>query len=121
MPVSFARDTITIIRAARVDERGDEILDWDDTDEWDIGGCSVQPMATEEVKFTGSAASEGGTARSAIVTRWKVYAPADADVEPLDRVRYRDVEYDVEGQVQDWSSPTGALDHTAFELRHVDG
>lgn len=119
--LSFKNQTITVIRADRIDERGDEVLDWDSADEWDIEGCTLQPMATEEVRFTGSVETEGGTARRAVVTRWKVFGPYDADLDPQDRVRYRDVEYDVEGQVQRWPSPTGALEHMECQIRRVDG
>jgi hypothetical protein len=119
--ISFKNQTITVIRASRIEERGDEILNWDAASEWDIDGCRLQPMATEEVQFTGSVASEGGTARSAIVTRWKVFGPVGADIAPLDRARYVDDVYDVEGQIGRWPSPSEALAHTEFVLRRVEG
>lgn len=107
-------------------ERGDSLLDWSNTSEWNISACRLQPMATEEVQFTGSARSEGGTARNAVVTRWKVFgpdAPDDGvqDIDPLDRVRFRGIVYDVDGQIQWWPSPTGLLSHFECVLRRVDG
>ena len=102
-------------------ERGDELPDWNNTTEHDIAGCSVQPMATEEVHFTGRQSSTGGVARYAFITRWIVYGPTEADVLPTDRVRWGGAVYDVEGQIQRWPSPTGDLNHVAFEIRDPDG
>lgn len=121
MTLSFKNQTITVIRPGTVLERGDDLLDWDSATEHFVDDCRLQPMATEEVLFTGSAASEGGTARDAVVTRWKWFGPYDADLDPRDRIRYEGIEYEVDGQVRRWPSPTERLAHAEAVFRRVDG
>lgn len=120
MTISFKNQTITVIRAGVVVERGDDMLDWDNATEYQLLGCRLQPMATDEVLFTGSAGG-GGVARDAIVTRWKVYGPASPDIGPRDRARVDGVVYEVDGQIQEWPSPTGTLAHSEFVLKVVAG
>jgi hypothetical protein len=118
MTISFKIETVTVIRAAVVVERGDNMPDWVNATEHPLPGCRLQPMATDEVLFSGS--GSGGMARDAVVTRWKLFGPYDADLTALDRVR-AGVVYEVDGQVQRWRSPTGRLAHIEVVLRRVDG
>lgn len=119
MTVSFATDTVTVIRPAWIVERGDEIPDWSSASEHQITGCRVQPMSGEEVLFSGSGG--GGAARDAVISRWKLFAPTGADITERDRVRHQGVVYEVDGSIQRWPSPTGTLAHTEAVLQRVEG
>src|SRR5690606_41121028 len=56
-------------------------------------------MASDEVLFSGSVTNEGGTARDGIVTRWKLFTPANPNLTPHDRIRYGGVVYEIDGQI----------------------
>lgn len=120
--ISFKNQAITVIRPTEwIDERGDRFPNWDTAAEHLVTGCRLQPMASDELHFTGSSESEGGVARTAVITRWRLFTPHDPDLQALDRVRYDGTVYEIDGQVQDWPSPTGALRHSEVILRRVDG
>lgn len=117
--ISFKNQTITVLRPTFVVERGDEVPDWSNPTQHLITGCRLQPMSADEVLFSG--AGGGGTARNAVVSRWKLLLPSGADITEHDRVRYADAVYEVDGFVQHWPSPTGALAHGEAVLRRVEG
>lgn len=121
MTISFKDQTATVVRPAWVDERGDLIEDWSNAAEHDIDGCRLQPMATDEVLFSGATDSEGGVARNAVVIRWKLFLPDGADIEAHDRIRFRSELYEVDGEPLRWESPTGFLAHVETVLRRVEG
>lgn len=118
--ISFKNQTVTVIRAAVIVERGDDMRDWSNATEHESPGWRVQPMATDEVLFSGSGGG-GGTARDAVITRWKGFGPYDADITAHDRVRHFGAVYEVDGQIQRWPSPSGGLAHTECVLRLVEG
>jgi hypothetical protein len=109
--VSFATDTVTVIRAARVTERGDEYLDWDDTTEHDIERCRWQPGGGSELHGR----------RDGIVTEANLFAPLGADIDARDRIRFAGVVYDIDGPLKPWRSATGALAHTEIALKIAEG
>lgn len=112
---SWFTDTITVIRpATRVDRYGDTVEDWDDPVETEVGGCKVNPLAGTE--DTGRLDD-----RAALSRRWSVNAPPDADIHAHDRVRFDDTEYQVDGDVSRWRSPTGMVSHLYFELIRWEG
>ena len=122
MTISFKNQTVTVIRPVNyIEERGDRFPDWSTAEEHELRGCRVQPMASDEVLFSGSVTNEGGTARDGIVTRWKLFTSANPNLTPHDRIRYDGVVYEIDGQVLDWPSPTSALAHSEVVLKRVDG
>ena len=113
--ISFASDTVTVVRApVVVDRYGAEVRDWANATRTLLEGCRVQPLD-----------SSGGQIieprRDAVVTRWRLFAPAGADLVATDRVEWQGGTYEVDGDVQRWSSPTGALAHVEALLRRVEG
>jgi hypothetical protein len=122
MALSFHRDTVTVIRPSYRIDRGRRIAVWSPPASQTVArGCRVQPMHGEEILFSGSASTEGGTARDARVTRWKLFAPTQVALNARDRVRFGGVVYEVDGPPQRWGSPTGLLRHTEAWLKIVEG
>lgn len=110
--ISFKTQVITVIRPGTRIERGDTIPDWVTATTHTVPGCSVQPDGGDEVT---------DRSRDAIVRRWKIMGPPGADITPLDRVRWDGADYNVDGPISNWSSPSGALAHTEFAIQRVEG
>jgi hypothetical protein len=110
--ISFATDTITVVRAERVtDSRNDVHLDWTDPDEHDVERCRWQPNGGDLLQ----------TRRSGVVILAVVHAPTSADVTVDDRVKFNGVTYDIDSPIDLWRGPSGALAHLEIALRAVKG
>lgn len=112
--VSFARKTVTRLRATTTVERGDVVLVWTSPSSLDITNCVFQPIPSEEIL-------RDRTNRDAVISRWRLYTPPLSDITEIDRVRVDGVVYEVDGFVQRWTGPTGSLAHDELELKRVDG
>ena len=113
--ISFARDTITRLRAPLVaDGYGTpaSLRDWANASELDIPGCRVHPAGSSEVNAQG---------RETVAVALRAFAPAGADIAAGDRVEWEGATYEVEGDPQSWPSPTGGLAHLEFGMRKVAG
>lgn len=104
---SFFRTTVTVERAATTQQRGTTVRDWAHSTTHQVGGCSVQPVAT--------ATAWGEVAQPATYDA-VMFAPPGADIQEGDRVTARGVTYHVEGMPLPWESPTGAVDHVEARL-----
>jgi hypothetical protein len=106
-------ETITRLRATLEDDRyGGQDKNWTDPAESTIRGCAIAPRLE----------GEEGTGREGVVIGWTVYAPADADILPTDRLRIRSVDHEVDGQPGEWWSPfTGSPKGLEIRTRRVDG
>jgi len=111
MGVSFKREVIVVIRPAWINERGDLMPDWDNATEHVVPGCRVQPATGDEIHGR----------RDAVINRWNLYAPANADITALDRVRHDGIVCEVDGNIRQWKSPTGALAHIEAQLKRAEG
>lgn len=110
--ISFATQTVVVIRPAWINERGDLVPDWAHAAEHTISRCRVQPVSGDETV---------STTRDATVWRWALFAPVGADIQPRDRIRWGGDLYDVAGDVRRWTSATGALAHAEVSLTRVEG
>lgn len=110
--ISFKNQTVTVIRPNYIAERGNQVPDWTGASEHQVTGCRVQPTVGGE---------EQSTTRDAIVARWTLFAPAGADIDARDRVRHNGLVYDIDGELRNWSSPTGSLAHIEADLLRVKG
>ena len=115
MTVSFKTQTVTVVRAPLVTDRYNaQVRDWANATSTPLTDCRVQPLAA-----SGGLIIEPG--RDAVVTRWKLLAPDGADVLASDRIVWQGKTYEVDGDVELWSSPTGSLAHVEGLLKRVEG
>lgn len=114
LPAWFT-DEITVVRAAaRTDRYGDEIVDWESPTEHAVNNCKVNPVAgTEDAGQLDD--------RAALTRRWNLAAPPDADIKSSDRIRWAGDLYEVEGEVLQWRSPLGGVDHLYVQLVRWEG
>lgn len=111
--IQFATDTVTVLRVGTATDRyGDTVAgDWTSATATAITQCRIQPAAGPEDTVD----------RDQITRRWLLFAPADADIRASDRVRWQGVDYDIDGELRRWNSPTGRLAHIEADLLRVDG
>ncbi len=110
--IGFHRDTVTVLDAALVaDGYENQVPDWSTPTETTVEGCRLQPERGADYTVD----------REAVTTRWRLFAPADAPIQDTSRIRHNGVVYDVDGSVERWPSPTGALAHIEALLRRAEG
>lgn len=113
MPLlSFYRQEITRIRPTMKDSRGSLVPDWSAVDELLIKGCSVQPAGTNLVT---------GERVEGITDGMVAYCPSGVDIKTGDRIRFNGNIYTIKGEVRDWPSATGRLDHLVLNLERYHG
>lgn len=108
---SFARDTVTILRASKRTDRGTDALDWSDPTSLLVSGCSVQPSGGSR-DFERDANTD---------VRWTAYVPPSTDVHVGDRIVWNGSTYEIDGEPRVWSSPTGAVSHVQLDLVRWEG
>lgn len=86
------RVTVTVLRTAPARFGG-----LPTTTTHEVAGCLIAPRSS----------GEPGEFADTVVSGATLYLPAGADIVATDRVRVRDVTYDVEGDVGDWG-PAGS-------------
>ena len=109
---SWAKDTVTRIRAGTVVERGTIYPDWDHTTELDISGCSMQPA--------GTSLSQDGRIQG-ITDGYTCYLPPGSDVLTGDRIRYNGNIYTINGEPRIWNSPTEIVSSIVLNLERWAG
>lgn len=105
MFVSFARETVVVVEPVIVEQRGKKVRTYPDTGV-SVAGCSVQPGAS----------SEDTALRENVTIRWTVFMPPNVRVSAYSKVIVRGRAYQVEGEPQEWRSPTGRVSHVAVYL-----
>lgn len=108
---SFARQTVTRLRAGTKTMRGSDLPDWNNPDTLVIGGCSVQPAATD--------LSQDGRVLG-IMDGLTCYMPPGSDVREGDRIRFEGNVYTIDGSPRVWPS-AGNLAHVQVNLRRYAG
>jgi len=112
-----ASKTAYRIRPAVVDERGSTYLDYT------AEGGAARAAAYDVVVQPVTGAENGDAGRQAVLAQYSV---TDRNSPPQfwqdsDHVEIDGVEYQVEGHVQRWGSPTGALSHTYMLVNRWEG
>ena len=111
-PYSWAKDTITRIRPGVKTVRGSDIRDWEDADELEIGGCSMQPA--------GNTLSQNGRVLG-VFDGYTCYAPITADIQSGDRIKFNDQIYEINGEPNKWTGATGNLANMLLNLVRWSG
>jgi hypothetical protein len=98
---SFAKQTVTILRAPKITDLGTEYADWPNQEEIPLTGCLVTPGATADEQT--------------------LAAPFEADIRPDDRIKLPQGTFEIEGAPVHIESPTGRLNHTSAALKRYRG
>ena len=109
---SFCRQTVTRVRPATTTSRGSTVPDWTNATTKDIKGCSMQPA--------GTSLSQDGRVLG-IMDGFTCFMPADADVQAGDHIVFGSDTYEINGEIREWPSATGALDHIELNLVRYAG
>lgn len=113
----FFFDSLTRVRAGtRTDRGGNPVADWSSgVQRLEVGGLNIQPASqTEQTDAT----------RTAVVTGWRVQSDEGArpDITALDRLEWRGMTLEVDGEVAEWPDPlTGSVHHIEFTMTRVTG
>ena len=98
--ISWWNDTVSRKRPGTKTERGSAVPDWSKPSVLAISGCHVQPASTS---LTQDGRIEG------LFEGMTLYAPATADIKAGDHVVFNNNEYEINGEVKNWFSPTGQV------------
>jgi hypothetical protein len=109
--VAFDYITVTRQRGAPGAPPYNEI-DWSDPDEDDVDGCLLDP---------GGSVAIDDVSRLPIQTTPTLYAPVDADIKALDRIKVGDDTYDVTGKPRPWGEVGDSLSGLEVKLEEVVG
>ena len=109
---TWAADTVTRIRPGTKEQRGSVVPDWENAEEAQIAGCSIQPGATT--------LSQDGRVL-AISDGFTGYFPPGADVKAGDKIRHGGKDYQVIGEPRAWNSPTGRVSSLQAQLERWSG
>lgn len=109
---SFCKDTVIRIRPGKKESRGSTIPDWSTATRAEIKGCSMQPASTS--------LSQDGRVLGISDTH-TLFAPPDADIQPGDRIEFKNKVYEIDGDVPFQPSATGRLDHLHITLKRYKG
>ena len=107
MPLSFMRDTVTVLRAELSTKRGMENYDWTEAEE--ITLTNVQVIAQGTTRDFGDRVLN-------VSDRRTLRAPYNADIQAGDRVIWNGETYEVDGEVFHTKSPTGRVSSTRCTL-----
>lgn len=120
MGISFANQSIVILKPIYVTERGDSLPTWSSPTRITQSGCRLQPRVRDEIYFAGTN-DQGGVARDAVQRAYVVFAPFNTPIDEHDRVEYLGRQFDVEGMIRPWRSVTGDLAHVEFVIQEIQG
>lgn len=109
---SWCNQTVTVMRAPYVTQRGTKVRDWANAQPHVVGGCSLQE---------GSTSTDWPTIRQADESDATLYAPLGADVQADDRVSLGGRTWSVNGVPRQMQSPLGITSHVEAPLKEWRG
>lgn len=112
----FFFDSVVRVRAGtKVDRGGNTVTDWASATRATIDQLNIQPASqTESTDPT----------RTAVVTGWRLQsAPGTApDIRAVDRIEWRGMTLEVDGEVAEWPDPLdGSTHHVEFLMKRATG
>lgn len=111
MLVSWANETVEVLRPQEVVEWGQTVVDWENLVPHEVYGCAYYYLDPAET-VQGVDVVAGTLA---------LIMPFDADILGTDRVRFQGKIWEVIGQPSRQPSPLATLSHTAVTLKHWEG
>jgi len=118
MPLSFMRDTVTVVRPWLKSVRGTQVRDWSIT----TTGESATTHELNNVLITAQATMQDRDGREINVTdQRRLRCMYDADIQPGDRIIWNGVTYEVDGDVFKTKSPTGRVSSTRCSIARWEG
>lgn len=100
MPLSFCKDTVTVLRAPLIKKNGMDAYDW----------ANAVSHTEHDIQVTAQATSqEFGERTEQRTVRRTLRGPYDADILAGDRIVYKGDTYEIEGEVFHTESPTGRV------------
>lgn len=114
----FFFDSLVRVRAGtRTDRGGNQVPDWSSgaVNRLEVGQLNIQPATqAEAVDDTRTAATTGWRVQSEEGTR--------PDITATDRLEWRGLTYEVDGEVAEWPDPlTGDVHHIEFTMVRATG
>ena len=107
MMPSWARDTVTVLRAPLVDERGTKVRDYDNAEPHEISRCSFQ-HANSQVSWNDP--------QQAVTVLASLGLPPGSDIAEGDLIEFEGITYAIDGAPHPWRSPSGRVDHIQCAL-----
>lgn len=111
MTAFTGRDTVVIVRRVMGAPDNLGVPTRIETREVVWNCCSVQPLGTDELLSD----------VDRVITRWKLYAPADVNLTSTDAVESNGLLYEVDGDPQIWADVRGVPHHLTCLLRRATG
>ena len=108
---SFCTQEVKRIRPSTKESRGSMILDWSNTTNLTIEGCSMQPASTT--------LSEDGRVLG-ISDLYTLFTPPDADIDAGDRIEFEGKTFTVVGDVR-VQPAASRIQHKEISLRRYHG
>ena len=112
MPLSFFRETVTVIRAPLIIKNGQQTRDWTNASSHSVTNVQITAQATTR-EFDGRVTN--------VTDRRLFRGPYDADIEPGDRIVWNGDTYEIDGEVFHSPSPTGRISSTRCTLVRWEG
>lgn len=112
MPLSFMKDSVTVLRASLSSKNGMECFDWDNASQTTLYNVQVVAQSTSR-DFADRTLNNSD--------RRTLRATYNADIKAGDRVIWNGETYDIEGEVFHTKSPTGRVSSTRCTLVRWDG
>ena len=109
---SWASETVIRLRPSTRVVRGSPILDWNNPEQMEISGCSIQPAST--------ALTQDGRIQG-ISEGYTCYLPPGSDVRAGDRIRFDENDYTINGKPENWRSPTGRVSSLPLQVERWRG
>ena len=112
MPLSFMKDSVTVVRAPITKKNGAEVRNWK----------KATQHVVSNVQITGQTTSRDFEDRTTQLRDSRTLrAKYDADIQPGDRVIWDGTTYEVDGEVFHTKSPTGRVSTTRCNLIRWEG
>lgn len=111
MNLSFADETVTILRPSVIKEWGQEVVDWENLVPHEVHNCVGYGLSGMET-IQGQDVAAG---------TYVLFMPTNTDVRGTDLIGFQGKVWMIMGDPAKQTSPTGAVDHIVITIKYWDG